>query len=75
MRDFFIAAGYAQLGESEEATRRGQDLVRRYEALTEPYGGPASVRWRAYVDSLFPYQHTDNMEHFVEGLRKAGLPL
>jgi TolB-like protein len=75
MRDFFIAAGYAQLGESDEATRRGQDLVQRYEGLTEPYGGPEKVRWRAYVDSLFPYQRAADMEHFVEALRKAGLPL
>lgn len=75
MRDFFIAASYALLGETEEATRRGRDLVQRYEILTEPYGGPPSVRWRAYVDSLFPYQRPGDMEHFIEGLRKAGLPL
>jgi adenylate cyclase len=75
MRDMFLAASYAQLGEMQDAGPLAADLVQRYTPLTEPYGLSERDRWTGYVESLFPYQKSADMEHFVEGLRKAGLPL
>lgn len=75
MRDFFLAACHAQLGEMEEARKIGADLRKGYAEMAAPYGASTKKRWRGYVDSLFPFQRPEDMQHFVDGLRKAGLPL
>lgn len=75
MRDVFMAAAYAQLGDRRKASQLAAGIIPRASRLVEPYGGPEKTRWRAYLESVFPYQNTGDKEHFMDGLRKAGLPV
>ncbi|MEN8196865.1 MAG: BTAD domain-containing putative transcriptional regulator, partial [Pseudomonadota bacterium] len=75
MRDVFMAAAYAQLGDRRKASQLAAGIIPRSSRLVEPYGGPEKTRWRAYLESVFPYQNTGDMEHLLDGLRKAGMPV
>jgi TolB-like protein/Tfp pilus assembly protein PilF len=75
LRDFFLAAAYAQLGDDRRANQLAASIVPRSSRLIEPYEGSDKKRWRGYLESAFPYQQSSDMEHFLEGLRKAGLPV
>ena len=75
MRDIFMAAAYAQLGDRRKANQLAAGIIPRSSKLVEPYGGSEKTRWRAYLDSLVPYRNADDKEHFMEGLSKAGLPV
>ena len=59
----FLAASYAQLGLGAEA----QATVKRVLAL-DPNATVA--KWAAQQ----PYKNPDDLEHYKDGLRKAGLP-
>jgi adenylate cyclase len=59
----FLAASYAQLGRQAEA----QATVKRVLAL-DPQATIA--KWAAQQ----PYKNPDDLEHYKDGLRKAGLP-
>jgi TolB-like protein/two-component SAPR family response regulator len=75
MRDIFLAAAYAQLGDDRKANQLAADIVPRSSRLIEPYEGSDKKRWRAYLESAFPYQQSSDTEHLLGGLRKAGLPV
>ena len=59
----FLAASYAQLGHSAEA----EATVKRVLAL-DPEATVA--KWAAQQ----PYKNPRDLEHYINGLRKAGLP-
>jgi hypothetical protein len=59
----FLAASYAQLGRLTEA----QTTVKRVLAI-DPQA--TVVKWAAQQ----PYRNPDDLEHYKDGLRKAGLP-
>ena len=59
----FLAASYAQLGRLTEA----QATVKRVLAI-DPQA--TVVKWAAQQ----PYKNPDDLEHYEDGLRKAGLP-
>ncbi len=70
----WLAATYAQAGLTEQAKTEGAAYLRA--ALEEMKGNdvepPAS--WIGFLAERCPFLNKDDMDHFVDGLRKAGLP-
>jgi adenylate cyclase len=70
----WLAAAYAQAGLTEQAKVEGATYLRA--ALEEMKGNdvepPAS--WIEFLAERCPFLNKDDMDHFVDGLRKAGLP-
>ena len=58
-----LAASYAQLGRLDEARAQAQEVLKLHPNFSV-------ARWAAVQPDRVPAQ----LEHFVEGLRKAGLP-
>jgi tetratricopeptide (TPR) repeat protein len=70
----WLAAAYAQAGLTEKAEVAGAAYMQA--AIEEMKGNdvepPAS--WIEFLAERCPFLNKDDMEHFVDGLRKAGLP-
>ena len=60
---FNLAAACGQLGRSQEAEQALQEGLRLYPDVSIEF---ISARW--------PYKDAGDLDHFVGGLRKAGLP-
>jgi adenylate cyclase len=74
LKPAFLAACYAQLGRDEQARAAAAEVLESAKTeLAIPLGQDAK-RWRAYWAKAFPFQNPDDLEHLVNGLRKAGLP-
>jgi hypothetical protein len=58
-----LAASYAHLGKMDEAREQARQVLNLYPDFT-------ISRWRHRP----PYRDQAALEHFIEGLRKAGLP-
>ncbi len=61
----WLAACHAQLGQTETAQRIAKDLVET----------ARDVDWQRYVVQDEPFRHDADRDHWLEGLRKAGLPV
>ena len=68
----FIAAAYAQLGETNQCAAH-RDTVYRHHARQQARGlfppGMSCMKWLLAMD---PFQRAPDLEHYAEGLRKAG---
>jgi len=58
-----VASSLGHLGRSDEAKRALGEILR----LCPDYS-------RRLVEASFPYRHREDLERYLEGLRKAGLP-
>ncbi len=70
----YMAAIYAQAGEVENATdlaARNIDIVK---AKLVSVGAPLPESWLNFVSQRIPFKHKKDREHFLEGLRIAGVP-
>lgn len=70
----YMAAIYAQAGEVENATdlaARNIDIVK---AKLVSVGTPLPESWLNFVSQRIPFKHKKDREHFLEGLRIAGVP-
>jgi DNA-binding SARP family transcriptional activator len=68
----FIAAACAHLGRAEEASAYRQTVYRHYRnrlARGEFAAGTTCVAWLLGID---PFQRPEDVEHYAEGLRRAG---
>jgi adenylate cyclase len=69
----WMAAVYAQVGDIEKAS----ELAARFVAIVEQKLGALGVEtppsWLGFVDERWPFKHSRDREHFLEGLRKAGI--
>lgn len=68
-----LAAAHAQLGNEGRAI----EVLRKYytrldPALTAELGNEIT-RWQAHMSNLYSFLKPDDLEHLLEGLRKAGL--
>ncbi len=71
----FLAMCHAQLGQHDAAARAMSDFL----AMTSGQfaGDPGGSRngWRNYWATRYPFKDKANLQHMLEGLAKAGLPM
>ena len=70
----YLAAAYAMVGNAREAERHKAEFLR---FCRERFGGDPETDIKRYMDWLIKanaYRREEDTEHFIEGLRKAGLP-
>ena len=69
----WMAVVYAQAGDIEKAS----ELAARFVAIVEQKLGALGMtlpqNWLGFVDERWPFKHSADREHFLGGLRKAGL--
>jgi hypothetical protein len=59
----WLASAYAQLGQLEEARKEGAEVLRINPGFTIERH-----------ERVLPYKHPEDIEHRLDGMRKAGLP-
>lgn len=70
----YLAAAYAMVGDNHEAERHSAEFLR---FCRERMGGDPATnvkRYMAWLIDANAYRRDEDAEHFIEGLRKAGLP-
>ena len=70
----YLAAVYALVGNAREAERHSAEFLR---FCREHMGGDPTTDVKRYMDWLInanAYRRDEDAEHFIEGVRKAGLP-
>ena len=70
----WIAASYAQAGKRDEANRAATDFRASARSELTVAEAPLPASWIAFIAERCPYENRDDLEHFLDGLRKAGLP-
>jgi TolB-like protein/Flp pilus assembly protein TadD len=71
----WLAACYAQLGEDEAARAALSDFETHAREEFSTFPGDTPGGWARYWWWMEPYRDDDDLEHVLEGLRKAGLPV
>jgi len=69
----WMAAVYAQEGDIEKAKGQAAKVVANVEEKLNLLGAPLPQNWLGFVDERWPFKHSEDREHFLGGLRKAGL--
>jgi TolB-like protein/Flp pilus assembly protein TadD len=70
-----LAACYAQLGREAQARQTMADFMAQAPGEIADYPGVDRVSWRIYWARLFPFKHAEDLDHLLDGLRRAGLPV
>jgi adenylate cyclase len=68
------AASYAWLGQDEQARLAAEEFLEVASAGMTTCGVPLPESWLDFLAERHPYQRQEDMDHFLDGLRKAGLP-
>ena len=71
----WLAAIYAQLGEDKAARAALADCEAQAREEFPTFPGDTPGGWARYWWCVAPYRNDDDLEHLLEGLRKAGLPV
>ncbi len=69
------AASYAQIGDIERANEAIELFEKRARAEFTHYPGDEPDGWRDYWWWTQPFRSNDDLEHLLEGLRRAGLSI
>ena len=71
----FLAMCHAQLGQKAEAERAVKTFLET--ALQEIVDQPDYYQdgWRGYWTTRYPFKQSGDLEHMLEGLSKAGMPI
>ena len=69
----WMAAVHAQAGNIMEASELAAEFVAIVEQKLGAIGVALPQSWLGFVDERWPFKHSEDREHFLEGLRKAGL--
>ena len=67
------AASYARLGQDEQARSAAEEFLEVASAGMAACGVPLPESWLDFLAERTPYQRQEDMDHFLGGLRKAGL--
>jgi tetratricopeptide (TPR) repeat protein len=71
--NYELAASYAYLGDEENAARYLDALLERASRELAHFPGNDDQAWRSYFESYHIRRNPKDLEHLIEGLRKAGL--
>jgi len=71
----FRAACCAQLGRDAEAQQAMANFMAEAPEEIADWPGEDSKAWRRYWTYHYPFQDAGNLEHLLDGFRKAGLPV
>jgi adenylate cyclase len=69
----WMAAVYAQAGDIEKASELATRFVATVEQKLGALGVETPPSWLGFIDERWPFKHSTDREHFLEGLRKAGI--
>jgi TolB-like protein len=67
------AASYARLGQDEQARSAAEEFLEVASAGMAACGVPLPESWLDFIAERTPHQRQEDMDHFLDGLRKAGL--
>jgi TolB-like protein/Tfp pilus assembly protein PilF len=70
-----LAACYAQQGREAEARHAMADFVEIAHKKITDYPGKDQAGWRRFWARQFPFKESSHLDHLLDGLRKAGLPV
>jgi adenylate cyclase len=70
----WMAAVYAQLGDIGNARDLSAKFVANTEEKLNSLGAPLPTSWLGFVAERWPFKLPEDMDHLLEGLRKAGVP-
>ena len=70
----YRAMCYAQLGREPEARQAMADYLAIASTTMAAYPGGDTNRWRQHWAVVLPFKDPKDLEHVLDGLRKAGLP-
>ena len=73
--DAYRAACYAQLGRDGDAKQAMENFMKEAARNIAEWPGDDPVAWQTFWGHLYPFQDSRNLEHLLDGLRKAGLPV
>ncbi len=69
----WLAASYALNGQTDKAREAMDEYLRRAERNMAVFPGRCLEDWRDYWQWIAAYKDTADLEHLLDGLRKAGL--
>ena len=68
-----LAASYAYVGRLDEAKAMLEEFLRQAEREMVGFPGRSLAAWKTYWRSLRCYEDESDTEHWLDGMRKAGL--
>ena len=69
----FLAASHGQLGNDREARVSASLFTSMAQNLISLSGGHLPESWIEFVTARYPFKYEKDAEHFISGLKKAGL--
>jgi hypothetical protein len=69
----WLAACHAQCGDLRDARAAATEFVARTTKAMADMGTRPPASWREFFAERLPYKHQEDMDHLLDGLRKAGL--
>ena len=69
----FLAASYAQAGDIEKAQEVAAKFIAVATEKLTSVGTPIPQSWLDFIDQRWLLKQRDEREHFLDGLRKAGV--
>ncbi len=70
----WLAAGHGQAGNAEQARRYLDAFLDYAETDMVRFPGRRPRDWEPYWMAAMKFRHRDDLEHLLDGLRKAGPP-
>ncbi len=71
----WLAASYAQAGQDEDAQVAATNYVNAAKSELAMTGTQEPGAWSKFFAEPFPFKQREDLDHFLDGLGKAGLPM
>ena len=70
----WMAATYAQSGNLDQASQCAEQFVTEVKIKLDSIGEMLPYSWLTFLSERWPIKEKNDRDHFIEGLRKAGIP-